>query len=113
MAMKLKNLSAVKETDFGVYYWVDKNNRPVTNTEGHNLCVYSHRSDRTKLEALKKAAKYWGIDGGHAIFQEGTRPVSEEEFQTQQQRLLAGLDPDPLAPASVADIAKKLGYKIR
>ncbi len=118
--MKLNNISAVKETDFGVYYWVTKTNKPVVNTEGHNLCIQSHRNDRTKIEGLKKAAKYWakGTDNeqdiidGHAVFQEGTRIVSEEEYQTQLERLKVGLDPDPFSMGSVADIAKKMGYKI-
>jgi hypothetical protein len=111
--MKLKNISEVRETDFGVFYWVDGKNRPVVDTEGNNLCVYSHRNDRTKIEALKKAARYWGIEDGHAVFQEGTRPVSAAEYETQVQRLAAGEEPDPFSHASVAEIAKGLGYKFK
>ena len=111
--MKLKNISEVKETDFGVYYWVTDDHRPVVNTEGHNLCVYSHRSYRTKIEALKRNARYWGIEGGYAVFQEGVRPVSEEEYQVQVERMAAGEEPDPFSPASVAEIAKNLGYKFK
>lgn len=120
MAMRLKNLSEVRETDFGVYYWVDSRNRPLIDSNGNNLCVQSHRNDRTKIEALKKSAKYWAkgtedeefIINGHAVFQEGVRKVNAEQYAEQLERLNAGLDPDPLSMGSVAEIAKKLGYKI-
>jgi hypothetical protein len=109
--MRLKNISAVKETDFGTYYWVDANNRPVVNTEGQNLCVQSYRHDKTKLEALKRTAAHYGIEGGRAIFQEGARPVSDDEYNQQQQRLEAGLEPDPLNIVNAKQLAKQLGYK--
>jgi hypothetical protein len=119
--MKLTNLSAVRETDFGVYYWVTKNGTPVVNSEGHNLCIQAHRNDKTAVAKLRSKVLYEAkghpseddIVGGRPVFEEGVRLVSEEEYQTQVQRLEAGLEPDPLNIPDAISTAKKLGYKFR
>lgn len=119
--MKLNGISRVRETDFGVYFWVDKDGRAVVNGEGHKLCIAGFRGDKTKVAKLRDAIlveakghpEEENIIAGRPVFEEGARTVSEEEYQTQVQRQAAGLEPDPLNIVNAKEVARKLGYKFK
>lgn len=108
-----KNISEVSESNIGVYVWITAKGLPAGD-QGNVMCIASMRNDPSKIAQLTSAAKYYGVyDGGHAEFREGARPVSEEEYNAQVQRLEAGLDPDPFNPVEAMKYAKQMGYKFK
>lgn len=56
--------------------------------------IVSMRGDQKRIAQLRDAAKSFGITTGRPVFLEGNRPVSDEEYEEQRQRLLFGLVPD-------------------
>jgi hypothetical protein len=96
-------LKVTAEQDFepwGVYVWQFYDGGFFANDEGDFMYIASEPNDPYKVKLLEDAAKAHGVyDIGFAKFLPGRRPVSEEEFEAQRQRLLMGLDPDPLQPS--------------
>ena len=57
---------------------------------------------------LRNFAKSYGIDGGKPVWFSGHRPVSQEEYEDQKQRLDWGLVADPWdIPALKEDLVNK------
>lgn len=93
--MKNSRMQQVKEVDFGVYVWMTADNQVVKDEDGNYLMIHSMRNDIEKMGKLRKAAAYYGVPpGGHPMFIEGARAVSDEEYETQKERLAAGEVPD-------------------
>lgn len=93
--MNTPNIRAVEETDIGIYVWEMPDGRWVGDDEGHFMLITSMRGDRKRIAQLADAAKAHGIHEGKALFLSGKRPVTDEQFEEQRQRMLFGLTPDP------------------
>lgn len=78
----------------------------VQDQDGNFLCVPSMRNDRTKVEALKKAAAHYGYPEGYPYFKEGSRLVSNDEWEHQKAREAAGLVPDPFDTEAIKEEAE-------
>lgn len=88
-------LQIVTTDKYGYYIW-QVNGHPVGDEEGRYMLITSAKGDRKKIEQLTAAAHYYGVfENGEAVFCEG-RPVSDEEYDQQVERMNAGLVPDPL-----------------
>lgn len=93
--MNTPNIRPVEETDIGIYVWEMPDGRWVGDDEGHFMLITSMRGDRKRIAQLADAARAHGVNEGKALFVSGKRPVSDEEFEEQRQRMLFGLTPDP------------------
>lgn len=86
----------VEEEEYGLYIWVTDDGLRVANEDGQTMNIPSKRGDQEKIKALRDAARYYGITGGKPVFLSGKRRVSDSEWDYQNERLRAGLIPDPL-----------------
>lgn len=93
--MTTPNIRTVSETNFGIYVWEMPDGRWVGDDEGHWMHIQSKRGDQKRIAQLRDAAKGFGVVEGKPVFVEGVRPVTDEEYEEQRQRLLFGLTPDP------------------
>jgi len=84
----------IQETDLGVYVATSEG-VPIDDGDGHVLAIAAREHDISKIAALQRVAKALGYEDLGAEFVPGVRPVSDEEHLIQQQRLEAGLTPDP------------------
>jgi len=84
----------VDDIEVGVYVWRDENGKYVADSDHNYMMIASRKGDKTKIEALKRAAAYYGVTTGEAEFRSGARPVSDEEFERQKERQAQGLVPD-------------------
>ena len=88
---------------YGVYIWrVD--GRPIVDEEFNYLCAPARRGDLTAIAKLSRFVKNeLGIHEGEAYFEEGVRPVSQDEYEDQKARQLAGDVPDPYDLGNLID----------
>lgn len=88
---------------YGVYIW-RVNGRPVVNENFDYLQIASKRGDLRKIAALQRYVnEELGIYAGEASFQEGVRPVSQEEWEDQRARQLNGEVADPYDLGNLID----------
>lgn len=89
---------------YGCYVWEMPDGRWVGDEDGNyavsRLCM---RGDKRAMGALRDLVKSCGIEVGRPIFLENRRPVSDEEYEEQLQRMKWGLTPDPLDISEVRD----------
>jgi hypothetical protein len=95
MNIKKVNQSVVEETILGLYVW-EIDGKWVGDDDGNYLSITSKKGNRERIEMLRKAVSYYGVNKGEPKFLAGRRKIDDEEFQYQQQRLNWGLVPDPL-----------------
>ena len=95
MDIKKINQSVVEETILGIYVW-EIDGKWVGDDDGNYLSITSKKGNRERIEMLRKAVSYYGVNKGEPKFLAGRRKINDEEFQYQQQRLNWGLVPDPL-----------------
>lgn len=93
--MSTPKIRPVEETDFGIYVWEMPDGRWVGDDEGHYMLITSKRGDLKRISQLQDAAKAHGVTEGRAVFLSGKRPVTDEQFEEQRQRMMFGLTPDP------------------
>ncbi len=101
-------ITEVEESKYGVYVWVTSDGRYVKDSDGNYMLIQAEKGDSQKMQALGKAARYYGVEGGFAKFLSGHRPITEEEYAEQKARLNWGLTPDPLDMGALRD---ELKYK--
>ena len=106
---KLKSATVKEETPLGIYVWEMPDGRWIGDDDGNYLSVTAMKGNRSKIEALMKVVKSYGIYEGQPKFLSGRRKVDDEEYQYQKQRLEWGLVPDPLDIGNYKDEMKKLG----
>lgn len=94
--MNTPNIKTVEETPFGIYVWEMPDGKWVGDDEGHFMLITAKKGDRKRIAQLADAAKAHGVTEGQAVFLSGKRPVSDEEYEEQRQRMLFGLTPDPM-----------------
>jgi len=80
---------------YGVYIWrID--GKAVVNEDLEYLQIASKRGDQTKIDALRKFVNdVLDIHEGEPYFEEGSRPISRDEWEDQMARQKAGEVPDP------------------
>ena len=101
-------ITPVEEVNYGTYLWEMPDGKLVTDDEGNYMCIYAIKGDVTKIKALKDFAKHYGIEEGQPIWFSGHRPVSQEEYDNQKQRMEWGLVADEWdIPALKEDLVQK------
>lgn len=80
---------------YGVYVW--RINGKTVIDQDHNMLVAPAR--RGDVRVIKKITDFvrreLDIQEGEAVFMEGVRPISDDEWEDQKARQAAGLVPDP------------------
>ena len=105
--MKQK-MTPVEEVSYGLYLWQMPDGGIVRDEDGNYLNIASMKGNIKKINELKAAAKHYGLEAGKPVWFSGHRQVTEEEYQTQKQRLEWGLIPDELdVPAIKEDLEQK------
>ena len=105
MDIKKINQSVVEETILGIYVW-EIDGKWVGDDDGNYLSITSKKGNIERIEMLRKAVSYYGVNKGEPKFLAGRRKINDEEFQYQQQRLNWGLVPDPLDIGEYKDQVK-------
>lgn len=59
------------------------------------LSITAMRHDISAMAQIRSAAIAYGYPEGEAVFAEGARKISEDEFQEQMGRMLSGNIADP------------------
>lgn len=96
MTMRNPIIRPVEETEFGIYVWEMPDGAWVAaDNDGHFMMITAKRGDRKRIAQLRDAAKSFGVTEGKPVFLSGKRPVTDEEYEEQRQRMLFGLTPDP------------------
>lgn len=93
---KLKKSEIVEETTLGIYVWRMADGRWIGDDDGNYLSITSMKGNKSRIEALAKVVRSYGIYDGEPYFLSGRRKINDEEYEYQQKRLELGLVPDPL-----------------
>lgn len=93
--MNTPMIKPVEETAFGIYVWEMPDGRWVGDDEGHFMLITAKRGDQKRIAELTDAARAHGVLEGKPVFLSGKRPVTDEEYAEQRQRMMFGLTPDP------------------
>lgn len=97
MDLKGKKVTvAPEETTLGIYVWEMPDGRWIGDDDGNFLSVTSMKGNRSRIDALAREVRSYGIYEGQPKFLSGRRKIDDEEFEYQKQRLNWGLTPDPL-----------------
>lgn len=97
--MDIKNSKITEgpeETTLGIYVWEMPDGRWIGDDDGNFLSITSMKGNRSRIDALAREVRAFGIYEGQPKFLSGRRKIDDEEFELQQQRLKWGLVPDPL-----------------
>lgn len=108
---KLKRATVKEETRLGTYVWEMPDGRWIGDDDGNYLSITSMKGNRSRIEALTKAVRGYGIYEGNPKFLEARRKIDDEEYEYQKQRLEWGLVPDPLDIGNYKDEMQKLRTK--
>ena len=98
-----------EESTLGIYVWEMPDGRWIGDDDGNYLSVTSKKGNRSRMDALSREVKSYGIYEGQPLFLSARRKIDDEEFLYQSQRLNLGLVPDPLDIGNYKDEMKKLG----
>lgn len=94
----------IVEVPWGVYLWQMPDGSFVADDEKRFLMLRGTANDKRKEEIMREYVKReFGIEEGRPYFMHGNRPVTDEEYEEQRQRLLMGLTPDPLDVAAIRE----------
>lgn len=107
-----KRTRVVDEIGYGVYVWEMPDGKWVGDDEGHYLTLTCKKGDMMKImpfvDVVKRFIKEAGYDfSGKLKYIDGTRPVTDEQYAEQQQRMSLGLVPDPYDLGSLIEERKQ------
>lgn len=88
-------VTVVSETNIGIYVWQLPNGDYLTDDDANFLSIPARRGDKERQRRLAEAAAHYGYPDGRAVFYEGSRKISENEFWHQVDRMMNGYVPDP------------------
>ncbi len=108
MDIKRLNQTTVEETTLGIYVWEMPDGRWIGDDDGNFLSITSKKGNRSRIDALAREVRSYGIYEGGPKFLSNRRKISDEEFEHQKQRLDWGLVPDPLDIGNYKDEIKNL-----
>ena len=97
------------ETTLGVYVWEMPDGRWIGDDDGNFLSITSKKGNRSRIDALAREVRTFGIYEGGPKFLSARRKIDDEEFEYQKQRLNWGLIPDPMDIGNYKDEMKKMG----
>jgi len=101
-------ITPVEEVNYGTYLWQMPNGALVSDEEGNFMCIYAIKGDVKKITELRNFAKSYGVEEGEPVWFSGHRPVSQEEYENQKQRMDWGLVADEWdIPALKEDLQQK------
>lgn len=101
----------VQEDRYGLYIWVTPDGR-VADEDNNTLNIPSKEGDQERIKALRDFVRSLGVMDGKPQFLPSRRRVTDGEWEYQNERLRAGLIPDPLdfhAIKEQAEYAKRRG----
>lgn len=104
---KLKSAQVAEDTTLGIYVWEMPDGRWIGDDDGNFLSITSMKGNRSRIDALAREVRSYGIYEGQPKFLSGRRKIDDEEFEYQKQRLEWGLVPDPLDIGNYKDEVKK------
>ena len=104
-----KNTKIIEETTLGIYVWEMPDGRWIGDDDGNFLSITSKKGNKSRIDALAREVRSYGIYEGGPKFLSGRRKIDDEEFQYQKQRLDWGLIPDPMDIGNYKDEMKKIG----
>ena len=108
---KLSTKVLDEESTLGIYVWEMPDGRWIGDDEGNFLSITSKKGNKSRIDALAREVRSYGIHDGKPKFLSGRRKIDDEEFEHQKQRLEWGLVPDPLDIGNYKDEMKKWGKK--
>jgi hypothetical protein len=91
-----KKSQYIEETTLGIYVWEMPDGRWIGDDDGNFLSVTSKKGNKSRMDALAREVRSYGIYEGRPKFLSGRRKIDDEEYEYQKQRLEWGLTPDPL-----------------
>ena len=80
-------ITPVEEVNYGTYLWSLPDGKLITDEEGNFMCIYAIKGDVKKITELRNFAKSYGVEEGEPVWFSGHRPVSQEEYENQKQRM--------------------------
>jgi hypothetical protein len=98
-----------EESTLGVYVWEMPDGRWIGDDDGNFLSITSKKNNRSRIDALAREVRSYGIHEGGPKFLSARRKIDDEEFEYQKQRLNWGLIPDPMDIGNYKDEMKKMG----
>jgi hypothetical protein len=98
-----------EESTLGIYVWEMPDGRWIGDDDGNFLSVTSKKNNRSRIDALAREVRSFGIYEGGPKFLSARRKIDDEEFEYQKQRLNWGLIPDPMDIGNYKDEMKKMG----
>jgi hypothetical protein len=88
MELKKKNVTVgPEETTLGIYVWEMPDGRWIGDDDGNFLSITAMKNNRSRIDALAREVRSYGIYEGQPKFLSGRRKIDDEEFEYQQQRL--------------------------
>jgi hypothetical protein len=106
--MSKMKVQQVEEVNYGLYLWQMPDGSIVMDEDKNYLNVAAMKGDVRKINALRQAAKSYGLEEGQPVWFSGHRQISEDEYNQQKERLEWGLIPDELdVPAIKEDLVEK------
>jgi hypothetical protein len=108
MDIKSTFQGALEESTLGVYVWEMPDGRWIGDDDGNFLSVTSKKNNRSRIDALAREVRSYGIYEGGPKFLSARRKIDDEEFEHQKQRLDWGPVPDPLDIGNYKDEMKAL-----
>ncbi len=105
---KLNHKVLDEESTLGIYVWEMPDGRWIGDDDGNFLSVTSKKNNRSRMNALAREVRSYGIYEGGPKFLSSRRKISDEDFEHQKQRLEWGLVPDPLDIGNYKDEMKQL-----
>ena len=101
-------ITQIDEVSYGTYVWQMPDGSLVTDEDGNYLCIYATKGDPRKIKLLRDAAKHYGLEDGSPMWMSGNRPITEDEYENQKQRMDWGLVADEWdIPALKEDLQNK------
>jgi hypothetical protein len=101
-------ITPVEEVLYGTYIWQTPEGKLVSDEDGNFMCIYAIKGDVKKITELRNFAKSYGVEEGEPVWFSGHRPVSQEEYENQKQRMDWGLVADEWdIPALKEDLVQK------
>lgn len=101
--LKTTGKRLIEEVNYGVYLWQMPDGAYVADDEGNFFMIRAMRGDKIRQQRLADGVKEFHITEGKPVFFAGHRPVTNEEYEEQKQRLRWGLTPDIYDIASVRE----------
>src|SRR5437762_10844723 len=104
MALKRNGIQQIKEVPWGCWLWRMPDGSFVSDDSNNFLRMFGTEDNQKQKQIMRDFVKNeFGIVDGKPFFMSAVRPVTDEEYQHQKQRLEWGLTPDPLDIAAIEE----------